>query len=101
VAFKAVFDYQQVGGVTGKDRSNGEWRRRESSFGTRTQELHAYPRPRGRVLRYIGEDLETESELLVDHHIADILEFKKERDSIGKFNSSPYPKGWSGKRRAG
>jgi hypothetical protein len=71
---------------------------REYSFGTHTEELHVYPRPRGRVLRSIGGDLETASELLVDHHLADIQAFKRERDQLGKFNSSPYPRRWSAKR---
>jgi len=73
---------------------------REYSFGTRTEELHAYPRPRGRVLRYIGKDLEKACELLVDHHLADIHSFKNERDTFGNFNSSPYPKGWAARRRS-
>ncbi len=73
---------------------------REYSFGTRTEELHVYPRPRGRVLRYIGADLEEACELLVDHHLANIHEFKTERDRIGTFTSSPYPKGWSARSRS-
>lgn len=31
------------------------------------KELHVYPRPRGRVLRHIGADIESAVELLVDH----------------------------------
>lgn len=72
---------------------------REYSFGTRTEELHVYPRPRGRILRYIGTDLEQICELLVDHHLEDIHTYKKVRDQDGKFDSSPYPKGWSAKKR--
>jgi len=72
---------------------------REYSYGTRTKELHVYPRPRGRVLRSLGEDLESAAELLADHHLADIHAFKMERDKLGRFTSSPYPRGWSAKRR--
>ena len=72
---------------------------REYSFGTQTEELHVYPRPRGRVLRYIGSDMEEACELLVDHHIGDIHTFKKERGATGMFVSSPYPRGWSARRR--
>lgn len=74
---------------------------REYSFGTRIEELHVYPRPRGRVLRYIGKDLEQACELLVDHHLASIQAFKLERDGNGTFASSPYPRGWSARQRSG
>ncbi|EPY01619.1 hypothetical protein K678_09903 [Magnetospirillum fulvum MGU-K5] len=33
------------------------------------EERHWYPRSRGRVLRYVGEDLEGAAELLVEHHL--------------------------------
>lgn len=36
------------------------------------EEMHVYPRSRGRVLRHIGEDLEQAVELLVDHHRDDV-----------------------------
>ena len=35
---------------------------------TVVEERHWYSRSRGRVLRYIGEDLERVVELLVEHH---------------------------------
>ena len=73
---------------------------REYSFGTRTEELHVYPRPRGRVLRHMGEDLEIVCELLVDHDLAEVHTFKVERDELGSFSSSPYPKGWTARRRS-
>lgn len=72
---------------------------REYSFGTRTEELHVYPRPRGRILRYIGKDLEQACELLVDRHLQDIHAYKKVRGRGGKFDSSPYPRGWSARKR--
>lgn len=72
---------------------------REYSFGKRTEELHVYPRPRGRVLRYIGSDLEQACELLSDHHLGNIHAFKKERDAVGAFESSPFPRGWSAKKQ--
>ncbi|TGQ36546.1 hypothetical protein EN859_021905 [Mesorhizobium sp. M00.F.Ca.ET.216.01.1.1] len=40
--------------------------------GPGTKELHVYPRSRGRVLRHIGEALEQATELLVQHHGADL-----------------------------
>jgi hypothetical protein len=40
-------------------------------------EKHWYPRSRGRVLRHIGEDLERAVELLSQHHLGDIAEFKR------------------------
>ncbi|MBF0250326.1 MAG: hypothetical protein HQL35_06820 [Alphaproteobacteria bacterium] len=36
------------------------------------QEMHIYPRSRGRVLRHIGEDLEWVTELLVHHNLDEI-----------------------------
>lgn len=39
---------------------------------TVVEEKHWYPRRRGRVLRYIGEDLEGAMELLVEHHLGGI-----------------------------
>lgn len=63
-----------------------------------TEELHVYPRPRGRILRHIGEDLEGACELL-DYHLADVHAFRNERDAIARFDTSPYPKGWSARKR--
>ncbi|TIL49704.1 MAG: hypothetical protein E5Y83_25240 [Mesorhizobium sp.] len=40
--------------------------------GPTVAELHVYPRPRGRVLRHIGEALEEACALLVDHHRANL-----------------------------
>lgn len=57
------------------------------------EEMHWYPKSRGRVLRHIGQDLEAAVELLVDHRLEEIREFKLERDKIGAYTSSPYPKG--------
>ena len=68
---------------------------------THTEELHVYPRPRGRVLRHIGEDLEEAYELLVDYHLSDLHAFKNERDALGNFSSSPHCKGWSVRKRVG
>jgi hypothetical protein len=55
------------------------------------QELHWYPPSRGRVLRHIGEDLEGAAELLVDHHLDAILDFKNERQAQGKLGKRPHP----------
>jgi len=62
--------------------------------GPRKQELHVYPRPRGLVLRYIGQDLQEACELLVDYHLTDIMALKQERDKTSSHTSSPYPSGY-------
>ncbi|WP_246681877.1 hypothetical protein [Mesorhizobium sp. B2-4-10] len=40
--------------------------------GPTATELHVYPRPRGRVLRHMGEALENACELLVEHRLSDL-----------------------------
>lgn len=57
------------------------------------EEKHWYPKSRGRVLRHIGQDLAGAVELLADHRLEDIRTFKGERDKLGTYTSSPYPKG--------
>ena len=42
-------------------------------------ELHAYPRSSGRVLRHLGEMIEKECELVIDHHLAAVLALKVAR----------------------
>jgi hypothetical protein len=42
-------------------------------------ELHAYPRSSGQVLRHLGELLETEAELVIDHHLEAVLDLKGAR----------------------
>lgn len=44
-------------------------------------EMHVYPRSSGRVLRYLGEMIERECELVIDHHLAGVLALKIARDS--------------------
>ncbi|MCB1811290.1 MAG: hypothetical protein KDK04_06150 [Candidatus Competibacteraceae bacterium] len=63
------------------------------------QELHVYPRPRGRVLRHIGKDLEEACELIVEYHLASIHISKKARDKNGRYDSSPYPDRRSARKR--
>ncbi|TPL81889.1 hypothetical protein FJ948_27630 [Mesorhizobium sp. B2-3-12] len=41
--------------------------------GATATELHVYPRPRGRVLRHMGEALEKACELLVEHRASDLF----------------------------
>ncbi|MGY3328911.1 hypothetical protein ACVILI_001928 [Mesorhizobium sp. USDA 4775] len=41
--------------------------------GPAATELHVYPRPRGRVLRHMGEALENACELLVEHRGSDLF----------------------------
>jgi hypothetical protein len=47
--------------------SSGTHKRWEAGVGG-VQELHVYPRSRGRVLRHIGKDIERAVELLVERH---------------------------------
>jgi hypothetical protein len=46
---------------------------------SRRTELHAYPRSTGRVLRYLGEWIENESERVIDRHAASVLALKVTR----------------------
>lgn len=61
--------------------------------------MHVYPRSRGRILRHIGKDLETAVELLVDHHLDDVHDFKKQRDEYGSFRDRSYQKGTVSRKR--
>lgn len=63
------------------------------------EEMHVYPRSRGRVLRHLGEAIESAVELLVEHHLEDVRGFKRNQDKRGKFDDRPYPKGWTARRR--
>lgn len=63
------------------------------------EEMHVYPRSRGRVLRHLGEALESAVEILVQHRLDVVHAFKLERDSKGKYADRPYPKGWSTRPR--
>ena len=40
---------------------------------TRVQEMHVYPRSRGKVLRLLGADLENAAELVMDQHWSDLV----------------------------
>ena len=44
---------------------------------TKHIEMHAYPRSSGRVLRHLGEMIEKQSELVIDHHLAKVLALKR------------------------
>lgn len=43
---------------------------------TKHIEMHAYPRSAGRVLRYLGEMIEKECELVIAHHLSGVLALK-------------------------
>jgi len=45
-------------------------------------EMHAYPRSSGRVLRYLGEMIERECELVNDHHLSAVLDLKATREGL-------------------
>jgi hypothetical protein len=47
---------------------------------TKHIEMHAYPRSSGRVLRHLGEMIEKECELVIDHHLAGVIALKAARD---------------------
>lgn len=63
------------------------------------QELHWYPKSRGRLLRYIGEDIEGAAELVAAAHIETIQSFKRELDAEGKLPTRPHPASRVGVRR--
>jgi len=65
----------------------------------RVEELHVYPRSRGRVLVHIGKQLEEANEILVDLGLSKFREFKRAQDQRGKFVDRPYPKGKAARRR--
>jgi hypothetical protein len=48
---------------------------------TKHIEMHAYPRSSGRVLRHLGEMIEKECELVIDHHLSEVLALKAVRKS--------------------
>lgn len=74
-------------------------RHNRGTMKTRVTELHVFPRSRGRVLRHIGKSLEEAVDLLVDHHLTDLCDFKKRQDRSGVFGDRPYPKGIAAKKR--
>jgi hypothetical protein len=47
---------------------------------TKHIEMHAYPRSSGRVLRHLGEMIEKECELVIDHHLSGVLALKAVRE---------------------
>ena len=63
------------------------------------EEMHWYPKSRGRVLRHIGEGIEKAVELLVEHHLEAIRAFKAELDAQGLKPARPYPKGMVARTR--
>jgi hypothetical protein len=44
-------------------------------------EMHAYPRSSGRALRFLGEMIERECELVIDHHLSAVLTLKATREA--------------------
>jgi hypothetical protein len=54
---------------------------------TKHIEMHTYPRSSGRVLRHLGEMIEKECELVIDHHLSAVLSLKATRD--GRLIASP------------
>jgi len=53
--------------------------------------------PKQRVLRHVGEQIERVAELLVDHHLPEIMAFKVEREKAGKLAKRPHPEGLEGR----
>lgn len=66
---------------------------------TVVDELHWYPKSRGRVLRHIGEELEKAAELIAQAHLVEILALKKERETQGKLGERAHPARTAGVRR--
>jgi hypothetical protein len=58
---------------------------------TKRIEMHAYPRSSGRVLRYLGEMIDKECELVIDHHLAGVLALKADRDGRAMVSSVASP----------
>jgi hypothetical protein len=48
---------------------------------TKHIEMHAYPRSSGRVLRHLGAMIEKEAELVIDHHLPEVLALKSTQDA--------------------
>jgi len=67
------------------------WEQERSDGRTRITELHKYPTSTGRVLRYIGEDIERAAEFIVQYHLSDIAAFMEERQVAGKLGTRAHP----------
>lgn len=65
------------------------------------KKLDKYPHSRGRVLRYIGQDLETAAELLVEHHLDEIRRYVDAARTTDRNKKTPYVAGFVGRRRGG
>jgi hypothetical protein len=59
--------------------ASGTHRQWKDDQGNVLTEMHCYPRSSGRVLRYLGEMIEQECELVIDHHLAAVLALKIDR----------------------
>jgi len=77
--------------------SHRRWQVPRSDGGLTVTELHKFPMSRGRVLRHIGKQIERVAELLVDHHLPEIMAFKVEREKAGKLAKRPHPEGLEGR----
>ena len=55
------------------------WEKADREGHPKRIEMHAYPRSAGRVLRYLGEMIENECELVIDRHLAAVLALKLKR----------------------
>lgn len=64
-----------------------------------TEEMHVYPRSRGRVLRHLGQALESATELLVAHRLDDFRTYRLEHGQRGRTSARPYPRRWAVKSR--
>jgi hypothetical protein len=57
-----------------------QWPAAQPDGRTKHIEMHAYPRSSGRVLRHLGEIIEKECELVIDHHLSGVLALKAARE---------------------
>lgn len=55
------------------------WEMHGNDGNTHPYSIHAYPRSSGRVLRYMGEEIERACELVIDRHLQAVLALKVER----------------------
>jgi len=62
------------------------WERERPNGTVEVTEMHRYPASRGRVLRHLGQAIRQAAELVVEHHLDDLLAFKTARDEARAMN---------------
>ncbi|MBY0530458.1 MAG: hypothetical protein K2P86_00645 [Xanthobacteraceae bacterium] len=87
-------EYRQVAVAKAVHRlasgTHKSWDLHERDGRIRRIEMHAYPRSSGQILRYLGELIEGEAELVIDKHLDGVLKLKIAR--YGKFEPKSLAK---------